>query len=153
MISVDNDSSPASYKPWQSSIPSLTSNTTDDPYMSPGYPYGRSSVPLMNQDAYFSNTNTSASTTSSNGRFSAPIVSPDSTIGPSVIGKTSTHESVTLSGLGGDVHMAFSQSSASAVNVKNTRNDLLSAADSITGAMSALVKELSSGRKLCNLHI
>ena len=58
-------------------------------------------------------------------------------------------ESSTLSGLEGEVHTAFSQPSVfsqpsnAALNVWNLRNDLLVAADSITGAMSSLVKELS----------
>ncbi|XP_076088738.1 dystrobrevin beta-like isoform X2 [Mytilus galloprovincialis] len=52
-------------------------------------------------------------------------------------------ESSTLSGVGGDVQEAFSQPS-SADNVRLLRNDLLCAADSVTSAMSSLVKELNS---------
>ncbi|XP_078396696.1 dystrobrevin alpha isoform X19 [Cetorhinus maximus] len=44
-----------------------------------------------------------------------------------------------LTGVGGDVQEAFSQSSR-----RNLRNDLLVAADSITNTMSSLVKELNS---------
>ncbi|XP_052103144.1 dystrobrevin beta-like isoform X2 [Mytilus californianus] len=52
-------------------------------------------------------------------------------------------ESSTLSGVGGEVQEAFSQPS-SADNVRLLRNDLLCAADSVTSAMSSLVKELNS---------
>ncbi|XP_063415860.1 dystrobrevin beta-like isoform X1 [Mytilus trossulus] len=52
-------------------------------------------------------------------------------------------ESSTLSGVGGEVQEAFSQPS-SAGNVRLLRNDLLCAADSVTSAMSSLVKELNS---------
>lgn len=103
----------------------------------------------MNQDAYYSDTNTNTSTSTNSyshgGRLSAPIVSPTSTGGTGTMPNTPAQESLTLSGLEGDVQMAFSQPSGSALNMKNLRNDLLSAADSITGAMSSLVKELNSG--------
>ncbi|XP_071151032.1 dystrobrevin beta-like isoform X7 [Mytilus edulis] len=52
-------------------------------------------------------------------------------------------ESSTLSGVGGEVQEAFSQPS-SADNVRLLKNDLLCAADSVTSAMSSLVKELNS---------
>lgn len=103
----------------------------------------------MNQDAYYSDTNTNTSTSTNSyshgGRLSAPIVSPTSTGGTGTMPNTPAQESLTLSGLEGDVQLAFSQPSGSALNMKNLRNDLLSAADSITGAMSSLVKELNSG--------
>ncbi|KAH3695949.1 hypothetical protein DPMN_083408 [Dreissena polymorpha] len=104
----------------------------------------------MYQNAYYSSdTNTSASSYNSysHGRLSAPIISPSSERGGGAswaVPNTPGQESVTLSGLEGDVQMAFSQPSSSAMNMKNLRNDLLSAADSITGAMSSLVKELNS---------
>jgi len=53
----------------------------------------------------------------------------------------------TLSGLGGDVRQAFSQHNSGASttgSVRSLRNDLLVAADSVTNAMSSLVKELNS---------
>ena len=62
---------------------------------------------------------------------------------PPVTPNTPAMESSMLSGLEGEVHTAFSQPSSAAINVRNLRNDLLVAADSITGAMSSLVKELS----------
>ncbi|XP_012942689.1 dystrobrevin beta isoform X2 [Aplysia californica] len=52
---------------------------------------------------------------------------------------------LSLSGLGGDVKQAFTgQPSASAALTRSLRNDLLVAADSVTNAMSSLVKELHS---------
>ncbi|XP_014672025.1 PREDICTED: dystrobrevin alpha-like isoform X2 [Priapulus caudatus] len=45
-----------------------------------------------------------------------------------------------LAGVGGDVKLAFDQSS----RVRNLRNDLLVAADSVTNAMTSLVRELHS---------
>lgn len=133
----------------RSSAPLVTPNTPSDSYSSLGYQFGRSSVPLMNQDAYYSDTNTNTSTSTSSynhGRLSAPIVSPTSTAGTGTVPNTPAQESLTLSGLEGDVQLAFSQpSGSSSMNMKNLRNDLLSAADSITGAMSSLVKELNSG--------
>ena len=46
----------------------------------------------------------------------------------------------------GDVRQAFGQEpGSSASSVRSLRNDLLVAADSVTNAMSSLVKELNSG--------
>ena len=46
----------------------------------------------------------------------------------------------------GDVRQAFGQApGSSASSVRSLRNDLLVAADSVTNAMSSLVKELNSG--------
>ncbi|KAL3867595.1 hypothetical protein ACJMK2_040478 [Sinanodonta woodiana] len=69
------------------------------------------------------------------GRHSAPTTTPT----------TPAFESSSLLGLHGDVQQAFThpQSSASTL-VKNLKNELLLAADSITGAMSSLVRELNS---------
>lgn len=50
-----------------------------------------------------------------------------------------------LSGLGGDVKQAFSQCPPVKSHVRNQTTDLLIAADSVTNAMSSLVKELNSG--------
>ncbi|XP_013413234.1 dystrobrevin beta isoform X3 [Lingula anatina] len=50
-----------------------------------------------------------------------------------------------LTGVGGDVRQAFSTTHhAVPSNARNLRNDLLVAADSVTNAMSSLVKELNS---------
>ena len=51
-----------------------------------------------------------------------------------------------LTGVGGDVRQAFQGASLSAAHTRSLRNDLLVAADSVTSAMSSLVKELNSGR-------
>ena len=51
-----------------------------------------------------------------------------------------------LTGVGGDVRQAFQGPSLSAAHTRSLRNDLLVAADSVTSAMSSLVKELNSGR-------
>ena len=53
-----------------------------------------------------------------------------------------------LAGVGGDVREAFTQqaSLSAGSSVRNLRNDLLVAADSVTNAMSSLVRELNSGR-------
>ncbi|XP_052775325.1 dystrobrevin beta-like isoform X2 [Mya arenaria] len=139
--------SPYATTPGRSSAPLVTPNTPSDTYSSLSYTPGRSSVPIMYHNAYYSSdTNTSATSSNSYslGRLSAPIVSPSSEAGVGTVPITPGQESLTLSGLEGDVQMAFSQPSSSAMNSKNLRNDLLSAADSITGAMSSLVKELSS---------
>ena len=134
--------------PIRSSDALMTPNTpSGDSYMSSlGYQHGRSSVPLMNQNAYYSDTtNTSTSSYNNHGRLSAPIISP-SPSNTHITPNTPAMESSTLLGLEGDVQLAFSQPSTSAISVKNLRNDLLSAADNITGAMSSLVRELNSGR-------
>lgn len=141
------------YQPGRSSAPLVTPNTPgSDTYSSLGYTPGRSSVPIMYQNAYYSSdTNTSVSSAASYGRLSAPVISPEVELPPRSVAATPGQESLSLSGLEGDVHMAFSEpspSSSAANNVRNLRNDLLSAADSITGAMSSLVKELSSGRNI-----
>ncbi|XP_052256806.1 dystrobrevin beta-like [Dreissena polymorpha] len=153
--SIASASSPTAISPYSPSpgrpLPLLnTPNTPSDVHTSGCYQHGRSSVPIMYQNAYYSSdTNTSASSYNSysHGRLSAPIISPSSERGGGAswaVPNTPGQESVTLSGLEGDVQMAFSQPSSSAMNMKNLRNDLLSAADSITGAMSSLVKELNS---------
>jgi hypothetical protein len=98
----------------------------------------------MSQTGYYSDSSISTNGYS-HGRLSAPIVSP-SNEKPNTVPNTPGFESTTLSGLEGDVQLAFSQPSSSGHNVRNLRNDLLSAADSITGAMSSLVKELNSGK-------
>ncbi|XP_006835116.1 PREDICTED: dystrobrevin alpha isoform X1 [Chrysochloris asiatica] len=78
----------------------------------------------------------------------SPRSSPSHTISrpiPMPIRSASTCSTLThtpqdsLTGVGGDVQEAFSQSSR-----RNLRNDLLVAADSITNTMSSLVKELNS---------
>lgn len=56
-----------------------------------------------------------------------------------------------LAGLavGGDLRQVFSQvGTGPSSSVRNLRNDLLVAADSVTNAMSSLVKELNSGMKI-----
>ncbi|KAK2189292.1 hypothetical protein NP493_109g00013 [Ridgeia piscesae] len=61
-------------------------------------------------------------------------------------GSAPTTPGDSLAGVGGDVREAFTQqSSGSGISsVRNLRNDLLVAADSVTNAMSSLVKELNS---------
>ncbi|XP_070195926.1 dystrobrevin beta-like [Littorina saxatilis] len=49
-----------------------------------------------------------------------------------------------LTGVGGDVRQAFQGASLLAAHTRSLRNDLLVAADSVTNAMSSLVKELNS---------
>ncbi|CAL1530123.1 unnamed protein product [Lymnaea stagnalis] len=57
----------------------------------------------------------------------------------------STSAELSLTGLGGDVKQAFTiQTSSAAALTRTLRNDLLMAADSVTNAMSSLVKELHS---------
>lgn len=51
-----------------------------------------------------------------------------------------------LTGVGGDVRQAFQGPSLSAAYTRSLRNDLLVAADSVTNAMSSLVKELNCGK-------
>ncbi|KAL4235707.1 hypothetical protein ACF0H5_004100 [Mactra antiquata] len=127
----------------RSSVAMGTPVTPSDSYTSSlPYQHGRSSVPLMSHTGYYSDSSVSTNGCSY-GRLSAPIVSP-SNERPMTVPNTPAMESTTLSGLEGDVQLAFSQPSSSALNVKSIRNDLLSAADSITGAMSSLVKELNS---------
>ncbi|ELU02511.1 hypothetical protein CAPTEDRAFT_221719 [Capitella teleta] len=50
-----------------------------------------------------------------------------------------------LSGVGGDVRQAFGTGASTTSSMHSLRNDLLVAADSVTNAMSSLVKELNSG--------
>ncbi|XP_060598439.1 dystrobrevin beta-like isoform X2 [Ruditapes philippinarum] len=126
----------------RSSVAAGTPNTPSDYTNSLQYQHGRSSVPLMSQTGYYSDSSISTNGYS-HGRLSAPIVSP-SNEKPNTVPNTPGFESTTLSGLEGDVQLAFSQPSSSGHNVRNLRNDLLSAADNITGAMSSLVKELNS---------
>ena len=64
----------------------------------------------------------------------APNVEPSLSSNPS-----------SLSGVDGDIKEAFGDRSAG----RNLRDDLLLAADSVTSAMSSLVKELNSGKMLC----
>ncbi|XP_041357964.1 dystrobrevin beta-like [Gigantopelta aegis] len=68
------------------------------------------------------------------------------TIAPAVnkVATPSTTMDTSLTGLGGDVQQAFNQSACATSNVRSLRNDLLVAADSVTNAMSSLVKELNS---------
>ena len=75
--------------------------------------------------------------------------SPPPTI-PPPRGSAPTTPGDSLAGVGGDVREAFTQqSSGSGISsVRNLRNDLLVAADSVTNAMSSLVKELNSGTSL-----
>ena len=78
-------------------------------------------------------------------RNAPPIPPPRMSSSPSTPGNS-------LSGLGGDVQQAFAQNvaignNASTGNMHSLRNDLLVAADSVTNAMSSLVKELNSGRQ------
>lgn len=85
--------------------------------------------------------------------FAGPISTKSQPVNAETPGNTPTSpgmESSTLIGVGGDVHEAFSQPS-SADNVRLLRNDLLCAADSVTSAMSSLVKELNSGNSQSNL--
>ena len=58
-----------------------------------------------------------------------------------------------LSSVGGDVRQAFGQHPpSSASSVRSLRQDLLVAADSVTNAMSSLVKELNSGDLYIQAH-
>ncbi|CAH1773946.1 unnamed protein product, partial [Owenia fusiformis] len=68
--------------------------------------------------------------------------SPPTAITPSRSSLPSSPPGDSLMGVGGDVTQAFNQQSTS--NARNLRNDLLVAADSVTNAMSSLVKELKS---------
>ncbi|KAJ8306278.1 hypothetical protein KUTeg_016823 [Tegillarca granosa] len=77
-----------------------------------------------------SNTQSPAQTTNHPTRTSAPT--------------TPAMESSMLSGVGGDVRQAFNTPPKATANVRLLRNDLLVAADSVTSAMSSLVKELNS---------
>ncbi|ESP05209.1 hypothetical protein LOTGIDRAFT_103177, partial [Lottia gigantea] len=65
------------------------------------------------------------------------------------VNSPSTPMESSLTGLGGDVRQAFSQRPSASINnvggMGNFRQDLLVAADSVTNAMSSLVKELNSG--------
>ncbi|XP_048759880.1 dystrobrevin beta-like isoform X3 [Ostrea edulis] len=67
---------------------------------------------------------------------------PDRYAAPSVP-TTPAMESSMLAGVGGEVHQAF-YNPGPVENVRLIRNDLMCAADSVTSAMSSLVKELNS---------
>lgn len=71
---------------------------------------------------------------------------PDRYAAPSVP-TTPAMESSMLAGVGGEVHQAF-YNPGPVENVRLIRNDLMCAADSVTSAMSSLVKELNSGKGL-----
>ena len=67
--------------------------------------------------------------------------------GPIRGGSAPTTPGDALAGVGGDVRQAFGQQGThggSTASVRSLRNDLLVAADSVTNAMSSLVKELNS---------
>ena len=109
---------------------------------------GRSSAPIetKNTNLEYVSTNRAnvpVTTVTNYGSESYQIYTPHKSSLPQPVPTTQAMESSTLSGLEGEVHTAFSQPSSAALNVWNLRNDLLVAADSITGAMSSLVKELS----------
>ncbi|XP_048255969.1 dystrobrevin beta-like isoform X2 [Haliotis rufescens] len=70
----------------------------------------------------------------------SPTIAPP----PTKNSTPSTPMDMSLTGLGGDVRQAFHQTPSSGGNVRSLRNDLLVAADSVTNAMSSLVKELNS---------
>ena len=61
-------------------------------------------------------------------------------------GSTPSTPGDSLVGVGGDVRQAFGQQQGANAtsSVRSLRNDLLVAADSVTNAMSSLVKELNS---------
>lgn len=109
--------------PGQSSAPIDTKNTNLE-YITPVRTNALTSISNYNSDSY-------------------QMYTPPKSSLPPVTPNTPAMESSMLSGLEGEVHTAFSQPSSAAINVRNLRNDLLVAADSITGAMSSLVKELS----------
>jgi len=54
-------------------------------------------------------------------------------------------DSKQLSGVDGDIKEAFGDRKGEPGAKRNLRNDLLLAADSVTNAMSSLVRELNSG--------
>ena len=116
--------------PTQNSIPARSSAPVENKSSSLDYitPV-RSNVPLTTVTSY----NSELYQIYTPHKSSLPVPTPN----------TSAMESSMLSGLEGEVQTAFSQPSSAALNVRNLRNDLLVAADSITGAMSSLVKELS----------
>lgn len=64
---------------------------------------------------------------------------------PSNIEPSLSSNPSSLSGVDGDIKEAFGDRSAG----RNLRDDLLLAADSVTSAMSSLVKELNSGKIVC----
>ena len=53
-----------------------------------------------------------------------------------------------LSGVDGDIKQAFGELGGDHTGNRDLRNDLLHAADSVTSAMSSLVKELNSGENI-----
>lgn len=69
---------------------------------------------------------------------------PDRYPAPS-IPTTPAMESSMLAGLGGEVRQAFYNPRPGVENVRLIRQDLMCAADSVTSAMSSLVKEFNSG--------
>ncbi|KAK7501080.1 hypothetical protein BaRGS_00007565 [Batillaria attramentaria] len=77
-----------------------------------------------------------------------PSLGPSPGMGAGAAGATAstpgTPLETSLSGVGGDVRQAFQGPSLSAAHTRSLRNDLLVAADSVTSAMSSLVKELNS---------
>ena len=80
--------------------------------------------------------------------------SPGGGVGAASATTPGTPLDTSLTGVGGDVRQAFQGPSLSAAHTRSLRNDLLVAADSVTNAMSSLVKELNSGRSAinCVLH-
>ncbi|KFM62063.1 Dystrobrevin beta, partial [Stegodyphus mimosarum] len=74
-------------------------------------------------------------------RRSAPFYPLSSMSAPATPGGGSYPYIDPLYGLGGDVRLAFGQAASS----RSLQNDLLLAADSVTNAMSSLVKELNLG--------
>lgn len=79
-----------------------------------------------------------------------PSLGPSPVVGVGAAGASSstpgTPLETSLTGVGGDVRQAFQGPSLSAAHTRSLRNDLLVAADSVTNAMSSLVKELNSGK-------
>ncbi|XP_025109384.1 dystrobrevin beta-like isoform X2 [Pomacea canaliculata] len=77
-----------------------------------------------------------------------PSLGPSPVVGVGAAGASSstpgTPLETSLTGVGGDVRQAFQGPSLSAAHTRSLRNDLLVAADSVTNAMSSLVKELNS---------
>ncbi|XP_021373881.1 dystrobrevin beta-like isoform X3 [Mizuhopecten yessoensis] len=83
------------------------------------------------------------STPNESPRSQTASLPPTSYAGRASAPTTPAMESSMLSGVGGDVRQAFSQPTT-VTSVRHLRNDLLVAADSVTSAMSSLVKELNS---------
>ena len=67
---------------------------------------------------------------------------------PSDPGTSPDSSQQALSGVDGDIKQAFGEQDVNHTGARNLRSDLLHAADSVTNAMSSLVKELNSGKKL-----